>query len=434
MGTERLLKGAVAWAEQWEMLPVSGTVLCAVSGGRDSMVLLHFLWELGKRRGFSVAAAHYNHHLRPTAQRDEDFVRGWTAERGIPLYAGGGDVAAYCERERLSTEEGARRLRYAFLEQQRQAAGAVVIATGHHLADQAETVLWNLTRGTGMEGLRGIAPVRGCLIRPLLSTAPEELAAYAAENHIPYMEDETNADKTYSRNRLRLEVLPVLQSLNGAALENIHRTARLIAEEDGWLTNEAKSALEELGRPVPYGDFQKLPLPLRRRVVRLLLEELPAGRRDVTAAHIAAVAELGRGGYLSLPGGIYAAVEGDTLTVGLRETPEKTVPLGRDVTTWGDWEASLAPQLGFSPLRLPTTGEALSVGPWRRESRIQVGNGWRSMKRYFADHHIPVSSREIYPVLYAGQLPVAVLSLTEGCSPDCTTHQSHMTVWWSKKK
>ena len=415
------------------MLPASGgAVLCAVSGGRDSMVLLNFLLELGKERGFSVAAAHFNHHLRPTARRDEDFVRAWTAERGIPFYAGGGDVAAYCEREGLSTEEGARRLRYAFLEEQRKKSGAAVIATGHHLADQAETVLWNLVRGTGMEGLRGIAPVRDYLIRPLLSTPPEELAAYAAAHHISYVEDETNADPAYSRNRLRSEVLPVLQRLNSAALENIHRTSRLLAEEDGWLTDEAGRALAELGRPVPYGEFQKLPLPLRRRIVRLLLEELPAGHRDVTAAHIAAVAELGRGGYLSLPGGIYAAVEGDALTVGLRTAPEAAVALGRGVTAWGAWEVSLTPLPDFCPLRLPAERD-LSIGPWRREDRVPVENGQRSMKRYFADHHIPVSSRETYPVLYAGRRPVAVLSLTEGCGPDCTAHQDHMTLWWKKK-
>ena len=159
------------WMQQQGMLPAAGeTVLCAVSGGRDSVCLLHYLASLGRRRGFAVAAAHYNHLMRPTAGRDEAFVAGLCRELSVPLYVERGDVRAIARQEGWGVEEAGRRLRYDFLERTADAIGASRIATAHHLSDQAETVVLNLLRGTGPEGLAGIPPVRGRLIRPLLQT------------------------------------------------------------------------------------------------------------------------------------------------------------------------------------------------------------------------------------------------------------------------
>ena len=155
------------WMQQQGMLPAAGeTVLCAVSGGRDSVCLLHYLASLGRRRSFAVAAAHYNHLMRPTAGRDEAFVAGLCRELSVPLYVERGDVRAIARQEGWGVEEAGRRLRYDFLERTADAIGASRIATAHHLSDQAETVVLNLLRGTGPEGLAGIPPVRGRLIRP----------------------------------------------------------------------------------------------------------------------------------------------------------------------------------------------------------------------------------------------------------------------------
>ena len=141
------------WMQQQGMLPAAGeTVLCAVSGGRDSVCLLHYLASLGRRRGFAVAAAHYNHLMRPTAGRDEAFVAGLCRELSVPLYVERGDVRAIARQEGWGVEEAGRRLRYDFLERTADAIGASRIATAHHLSDQAETVVLNLLRGTGPEG------------------------------------------------------------------------------------------------------------------------------------------------------------------------------------------------------------------------------------------------------------------------------------------
>ena len=202
------------WMQQQGMLPAAGeTVLCAVSGGRDSVCLLHYLASLGRRRGFAVAAAHYNHLMRPTAGRDEAFVAGLCRELSVPLYVERGDVRAIARQEGWGVEEAGRRLRYDFLERTADAIGASRIATAHHLSDQAETVVLNLLRGTGPEGLAGIPPVRGRLIRPLLQTPRQEIEAYLTAHGLGHVEDETNDSMDFTRNRLRQEVWPLLVTL-----------------------------------------------------------------------------------------------------------------------------------------------------------------------------------------------------------------------------
>ena len=166
----------VPWMEQWHMLPPSGgIILCAVSGGRDSVCLLHYLCSLREKYNFTVEAAHYNHLMRPTAQRDQDFVAALCRTLHVPLHIAAGDVCAVARERGMGVEETGRRLRYTYLNEVADRIGADRIATAHHQDDQAETVLLNLLRGTGAEGLRGIPPVRGRLIRPLLDTPREEI-------------------------------------------------------------------------------------------------------------------------------------------------------------------------------------------------------------------------------------------------------------------
>ena len=186
---------AAAWMERFGMFPPpGGTILCAVSGGRDSVCLLDYLWRLGQERGFSVAAAHLNHGMRPTAQRDEELVRRLCRQRDIPFYTEKVDVYALCDAWRLTVEETGRRARYEFLRRTAASIGAAFIATAHHREDQAETVLLQLLRGTGPQGLAGIPPVREGIIRPLLDTPRAAIDAYIAAHDLPYVTDETNLD------------------------------------------------------------------------------------------------------------------------------------------------------------------------------------------------------------------------------------------------
>ena len=232
------------WMQQQGMLPAAGeTVLCAVSGGRDSVCLLHYLASLGRRRSFAVAAAHYNHLMRPTAGRDEAFVAGLCRELGVPLYVERGDVRAIARQEGWGVEEAGRRLRYDFLERTADAIGASRIATAHHLSDQAETVVLNLLRGTGPEGLAGIPPVRGRLIRPLLQTPRQEIEAYLTAHGLGHVEDETNDSMDFTRNRLRQEVWPLLVLLHPAPERSIARAAAILRRENVFLDRLARSYL-----------------------------------------------------------------------------------------------------------------------------------------------------------------------------------------------
>ena len=168
--------------QTYDMLPSGGTVLCAVSGGADSMCLLAWLLELGPKYGCAVAAAHYNHGLRGAqGDADEAFVRDWCAGHSVPFYAGRGDVASAAKEHGWSIEEAGRNLRYAFLSETAEQIGALRVATAHNRGDNAETVLLNLIRGTGLTGLSGIAPVRGIFVRPLLDTPRQEIEDYLAD-------------------------------------------------------------------------------------------------------------------------------------------------------------------------------------------------------------------------------------------------------------
>ena len=195
-----------------ELLPPGSKVLCAVSGGADSMCLLHML---SQREDISLVAAHFNHQLRgEEADRDEGFVREVCEQWGIPLSVGRGDVEAFARREKLSIEEAGRTLRYTFLFRTAEEENCGLIATAHNAEDNAETLLLHLLRGSGLQGLTGISPRLHQLVRPLLTTSRREIEAYLSEYGVPHMEDSTNSNDSYTRNRVRHQLIPLLEEMN----------------------------------------------------------------------------------------------------------------------------------------------------------------------------------------------------------------------------
>ena len=209
------------------------------------MALLTALALGAADRGWTVLAAHYDHGLRgEESRRDRDFVTAWCAEQRIPLTVGAGDVAGQAKETRRGIEETARSMRYVFLHETARAVGAGVIATAHNAEDNVETVLLHLTRGAGLDGLTGIPPRRGKLVRPLLASSRDEIDAFLARQGVPWVEDSTNAQTVYARNRIRREVLPVLKELNPNLTETLTANlARLRADRD-WLNAQAKPVLE----------------------------------------------------------------------------------------------------------------------------------------------------------------------------------------------
>ena len=212
---------------EYGMCTAGDTVTVGLSGGADSVCLLHLLYSLQAELSVTLQAVHVHHGIRgAAAERDAQFCRLFCEKLQIPLTVEYIDVPKIRRETRESTEECGRRLRYEAF--RRTAGESGKIATAHTADDNAETVLLNLTRG-----ICGIPPVRGNVIRPLLFSSRAQVEQYCAENHLEYVTDETNFSDAYSRNRIRLEVLPVLKTLNPSLLTGISgMTARLRAENE----------------------------------------------------------------------------------------------------------------------------------------------------------------------------------------------------------
>ena len=410
-----------AFAAQYAMLPREAKVLVAVSGGMDSMCLLHALAS----QGVSLAAAHFNHQLRGVeADADERFVRQWCGQNGIPFYAGRADVAALAEKNGWTIEEAGRRARYEFLERTAQEHGFDRIATAHHAQDNAETLLFNLLRGAGPGGLGGITPVRGKLIRPMLTVTRDEIERYAKKHAVPYRTDSTNADLSYTRNYLRREVLPLLQNANAAAIEHLSNTALLMRGESAYLDDLAREHLREMQQTddavsLPCAAVQNAPQVLRARMMRLALDALRVGKKDFTAAHIDDLVTLSTGtgfAQLDLPHGVCAARKDGvlTLTVGERRTPSpRTLSVGECVT-WGAYEIAVqrAGTDGAFRLKFDALRDTLSVNAWNaREYLTLPGRTRRSLKRLFAEAGISPAQRDATPVIRVNGRAAAVYGI-----------------------
>jgi tRNA(Ile)-lysidine synthase len=224
------------------MVPEHGRVVVALSGGPDSVGLVHLLRDLGPGAGFTLAGiAHFNHQLRGIeADADEAFCRRLAASLGVPIETGRGDVRGFAERQKRSIEDAARSRRYEFLHEAGQRLDADAIAVGHTRDDQAETFLLRLIRGSGTRGLGSIRPKAGMIVRPLLETSRQDVRAYVTARGLEYREDATNLDVQIPRNRIRHELLPYLErEFSPNIVEVLAREAALAQIDDDRLERDA---------------------------------------------------------------------------------------------------------------------------------------------------------------------------------------------------
>lgn len=287
--------------ERYEMLPPGCGVLCAVSGGADSVYLLYNTLALARTRNLRVRAAHYDHGLRGEASAaDARFVEELCAGLNVPLTVERGDVAAFAAAGHMGIEEAARTLRYEFLERTAEITGCDRIATAHTADDNAETILMNLARGAGTKGLCGIQPVRGRLIRPMLLTTRREVEEYLAENRLPHVEDASNALDDYARNRVRHHAVPALRGVNGQFARNASRAAELLRADEEYLESLAADFVSgQGGESLSCAALTALPRPVSSRAVRLLWGG------GLSEKHVDAVLALAKGrglGAADLPG------------------------------------------------------------------------------------------------------------------------------------
>lgn len=223
--------------------------LLAVSGGADSMVMAHLLLE----SKILFAVAHCNFQLRgEEADKDEELVRSWCTANNIPFHHVRFDTKAKMEQWKKGVQETARILRYEWLEEIRRKNGYACIATAHHANDNAETLLMNLFKGTGISGLHGILPRNGSIIRPLLFASKKDITDYAQQNNVPYREDASNATDKYTRNDVRLNILPVIEKSFPNVITSLNNSIQRFAEAEELykkaIEQERKKLLEQRGK------------------------------------------------------------------------------------------------------------------------------------------------------------------------------------------
>lgn len=228
----------------FNMLDVGDTIVAGVSGGADSMCLLHFLCSIKEEYNLSIIAAHINHNLRgEEAKRDELFVMSYCQRNHIPFELLSVNIAEMADLQRLGTEECARNVRYKFFND--VCSLPHKIATAHTLSDNVETVLFNLARGTSLKGIAGIPPVRGNIIRPLINITRQEVEAYCKKYNITYITDSTNLANDYSRNKIRHFAIPALKSVNNDFEQNVIRFCKNAVRDNEYINFQAKAALKK---------------------------------------------------------------------------------------------------------------------------------------------------------------------------------------------
>ena len=296
-----LLARVRPFLRQHALADAATRVVVAVSGGSDSIALAHLLGELSAAGDLQVVGvAHFNHQLRASADEDERFVEAAAEALGWPMFSDRADVGARARSEQRSIEDAAHAARHEFFERARVHFHADVVALGHTRDDQAETLLLRLLRGAGPRGLASMHPRRGFLVRPLLTCRRQELRAYLRARQIAFVEDESNADTSIPRNRVRAELVPLLEERFNPNIVNVLADEADIARETSeWLDASAAELLKAAARPVAGSGQSALdaatllaaPVAVARFAVQRAMGAA-SGERPVSFAHVDAVLQL----------------------------------------------------------------------------------------------------------------------------------------------
>lgn len=378
------------FVRQYGLLQPGEHVICAVSGGADSVALLFAMYLLKEKLNISLAAAHFNHHLRgEESDSDEAFVKDLCSRYDIPLRIGGGTVTP----GKKGLEAAARDARYAFL---KSLPGK--IATAHTADDNAETVLMRMVRGTGLKGLGAIAPVSGRLIRPMLTVTRQEVLAFLQEYHLSYVEDSSNQTDLFLRNRLRHSVLPLLKQENPRLAENLSAMALRLQEDE--------KALAELTQPeTDVTRLRQMPRALRSRCLAAFLEK--SGVPELEAEHIALAEKLvfseKPSAKAAFPGGVTVGRSYDRLEV-LTElaAPAPVVLQCPGQAVFGNICVCCETAVGLedenNSFTVQPCGQILLRSRTSGDT-IRTGGGTKSLKKLFIDKKIPAAQRQSVPVV-----------------------------------
>ena len=386
------------------LLSPGDRVIAAVSGGADSVAMLFALYLLRDELGITLEAAHFNHHLRGAeSDRDEAFVTDFCGRYCIPLHLGSGRIVS----GKKGLEAAARDARYAFL---RRLPGKV--ATAHTADDNAETVLMRLIRGTGLKGLGAIAPVSGNVIRPMLTVTRDDVEAFLEEYALPHVEDSSNAEDDFLRNRIRHGILPLMRAENPRIGENLSAMALLLRQDEACL----QAMIPEEQMP-DVSRLKAMEPALRRRALERFLKA--QGVREPEQIHILQAEQLlyhwSPSAAMQFPGGVTIGRQYDRL-VRLEcapELPETWLSVPGETCIGGKrFVSEYATDLEERPdsvLVCPVG--ALTVRSRRSGDTMRLPGGTRSLKKMYIDRKIPASQRAAVPVLADDRGVLAVFGI-----------------------
>lgn len=416
--------------DKHNMISDGDKIIVGLSGGPDSVCLLHILNRLKETRNIEIYAAHLNHQIRGIeAQKDALFVSELCNSLGIPVFIKSVDVPKYCEEKGLSLEEGARNIRYDMFFEIKRRTGADKIAIGHNMNDQAETVLMRIMRGTGLQGLRGIEYTReNGIIRPILDIERKDIEAYCEHYNLNPKIDQTNLESIYTRNRIRLELLPYMQQyFNSNVVESIVRMSNSMKSDGDYLDLEATKAYEE----VSIKDNKKVEINIEKlssyheaiqnRIIRYAIKDILGDTNFVDQKHIEEVMQLldstKNGKMLNLPRGVFAYRRVDSILFTLEEIREEELEYNYSIPKDGFIKIK---ELGllidtdvisiekYKTLKKDSTIKAIdfdkvkggiTVRNRKAGDKIKLKGGTKKIKDLFIDLKIPREMRSRVPLL-----------------------------------
>ena len=414
-----------------ELIQKGDKVVIGISGGADSICLFQMLFSLKDKWDLTLIPVHINHNLRETAIRDESFVREFCKQRGYQVQVFSKEIEDYAKEKKLSLEEAGREYRYQVFRETVRKEQADKIAVAHHENDVAETFLFHSLRGSSIQGLGAIQPKNQEIIRPLLCLTKKEIETYLKQNQLEWMEDETNRDNHYSRNKLRNQVIPLLEEMNPKAVQHIADCASDLREINEYIKSEAKKAFKLCVKESGEGlllleePFFLFPDVIKREVIKLIYENFVKSLKNIGRIHYDMVLDTfsyQTGGKRELPGkmtwvreplGIYFTKAGNT--------PRKMSKV------WLEVEES-------KPLRLDFNGIQVKIELKKNKNEeilkktytkmfdydkivgklcvrsfedgdffiLNATGNKKSLRRYFIDEKIPGKDRAMIPLLAEG--------------------------------
>ncbi|MDF2634880.1 MAG: tRNA(Ile)-lysidine synthase [Pelosinus sp.] len=424
-----MLEKVRAWINKYNLLDQGDKIVVACSGGPDSLALLHILAAFRLEYNISIVVAHVDHMFRgEESAMEAAFVVDFCAKRNLVCYHKAIDVPQFIEETGMSGEEAARVVRYQFLREIAKELGGAKIATGHHRDDQAETVLINMLRGSGSAGIRGMQPVNGDIIRPLLSVSRADIIAFCKREQLEPKFDSSNFEINYLRNRIRIHLLPELEKqYNSAVKDSLCRTATIVGDEHDFIQDTAKSIWSQVIKEhanslfIMADQVKSVHIAVIRELFRLAIEKKQGSLRGISFSHVETLIEMlfnGRvGSILQLPAGLTIHKTYDGLYLGEKPLilPKKVEFSGRELLVPGITQinelgiqiiaeitdARVKSQFNVAVFDVEELALPLIVRIRRNGDRFQpLGfTGSKKVKDFFIDEKVPRDLRDSVPII-----------------------------------